>query len=511
MKFDLCHVRDKKSIEKFNTQYKEMTGTDFGSVQPKSTNTKVNDKWVDLAKDDTLLKYSIPPLKTMLFQVLKEKYLMDRKPILKILNQLPLDILAEFLQSCSQDQTPVGLEIIQLLWEKNEDFSIVSWESVLDATYKHDLFFRDSYIYGISQNMLYPMYNDQFAINVYQNYSLFKVRSVQPENWENLVMLPKERVHELPVFPGDHSIVDKETFLEAFHRETNGLFKSLKEWPEGMVIHGGLITKCLLGATENIKGFESSDVDISFIDTCKTGILQGKVDMNFFYQLFGDSKTIQEKYSIVFDKSGYILTQHYPHKHYQFNFNVYLSIEEILLGCDIDSSMFLFNGTDVFTLKRGLMSMNSRLNFATAQNSWIRNTNVYVKRLLKYAKRGFNIYINNDEYKRYMDNHTIEKVLLSDNLEGLSYLYSCVRLISTNPALSETLMNTKSLVPYGEDWTKSKFDAYVGKNYQENYDGYNNGDWPAIVEIDHLGFSYFDRDTSEQAIAKSKINQWFDE
>ncbi|KAJ3100529.1 Protein mono-ADP-ribosyltransferase parp4 [Phlyctochytrium planicorne] len=84
-----------------------------------------------------------------------------------------------------------------------------------------------------------------------------------------------------------------------------------------------------------------------------------------------------------------ILVGQYPRRHIQIVFRLYKSPAEILMGFDIDSCCFGYNGTHVYALPRGLRALTRRYNLV----DMTRRSASYEYRLFKYAKRGFAIKI----------------------------------------------------------------------------------------------------------------------
>ncbi|KAJ3095572.1 Protein mono-ADP-ribosyltransferase parp4 [Phlyctochytrium planicorne] len=81
----------------------------------------------------------------------------------------------------------------------------------------------------------------------------------------------------------------------------------------------------------------------------------------------------------------------YPRRQIQVVFRLFKSPAEILMGFDIDSCCFGYNGKNVYTLPRGLRALTHRYNLV----DMTRRSASYEYRLFKYAKRGFAVGVPN--------------------------------------------------------------------------------------------------------------------
>ncbi|KAJ3094021.1 hypothetical protein HDU97_008677 [Phlyctochytrium planicorne] len=84
-----------------------------------------------------------------------------------------------------------------------------------------------------------------------------------------------------------------------------------------------------------------------------------------------------------------ILVGQYPRRHIQIIFRLYKSPTEILIGFDIDSCCFGYDGTHVYTLPRGLRALTRRYNLI----DMTRRSASYEYRLFKYSKRHFGVLV----------------------------------------------------------------------------------------------------------------------
>jgi hypothetical protein len=73
----------------------------------------------------------------------------------------------------------------------------------------------------------------------------------------------------------------------------------------------------------------------------------------------------------------------------QIILRIYNSINEVLAGFDVDSCCFAYDGKNFLTTKRGLYALQHRVNCV----DFTRLSPTYERRLVKYAERGFSIYV----------------------------------------------------------------------------------------------------------------------
>jgi hypothetical protein len=73
----------------------------------------------------------------------------------------------------------------------------------------------------------------------------------------------------------------------------------------------------------------------------------------------------------------------------QIILRLYDSVNEVLAGFDIDSCCFAYNGKDYLTTNRGLFTLQHGINCVDLT----RRSPTYEMRLIKYARRGFSIYV----------------------------------------------------------------------------------------------------------------------
>jgi hypothetical protein len=119
---------------------------------------------------------------------------------------------------------------------------------------------------------------------------------------------------------------------------------------------------------------------------------------------------IENHYNNMYIKKVYI--------EYQIILRIYDSINEILLGFDLDSCCFAFDGNRLLSTKRGLFSLKYGINML----DFGRYSLTYRRRLRKYALRGFGVYI--PFFKR-------KNISFYDFIKTQDYEYTLAKLIVT--------------------------------------------------------------------------------
>eukprot|EP01132_Coremiostelium_polycephalum_P008583 gene8583-10561_t len=431
-------------------KFKDLTGKELTSntinEQHQIIPTKENFGFLlDITEPNQL--FSIPSLKNICFSTLKTMFLMENSPI--------------------------GNEVIQLLNGKITDpvhrEILFPPTRVIKANFTRDEWFNNIFCNAIPQNFKYPSYKDQFAVNVYQDPSLFIVSEYFDQD---RILFKSTSLESLNV--GETSIVDYDTFISIFGSEFNGIFIDPlddQDW-EHMVVIGGFMTRCLTG---DIKGFESSDIDICFYGLNGDSKKMSDIIYRLYKKIVGSDE--KEPVSISSTTNQLIISRHYPHRHIQINFEHYVSIEEILTGIDIDASCFAFDGKSVWTLERGILSMNSRVNFASGYGMSIRGEGIYQRRLIKYLDRGFGIvYLKDEKLDESIKNFKYPL----DGQYGMARLY-CAYL---SPSVLNYMVkrNSKASLPYGIGWDIDRFNKYIEEQFDHFYDGYNDNKIPQLLK-----------------------------
>jgi hypothetical protein len=168
-----------------------------------------------------------------------------------------------------------------------------------------------------------------------------------------------------------------------------------------------------------IQGIISDDFD--FTNICIAGgsvvsVLLGRTINDIDIFLVIDEPDVEKREKIAMDKIRYItrylakgkdvvarmqnvisiIVERGIRIEVQIILRIYRSINEILCGFDIDSCCFAYDGKDYLTTERGLHAIQYGVNCV----DFTRLSPTYEMRLVKYAKRGFKIYVPYFERQR---------------------------------------------------------------------------------------------------------------
>eukprot|EP01088_Endostelium_zonatum_P003790 TRINITY_DN14977_c0_g1_i1.p1 TRINITY_DN14977_c0_g1~~TRINITY_DN14977_c0_g1_i1.p1 ORF type:complete len:664 (-),score=174.41 TRINITY_DN14977_c0_g1_i1:7-1998(-) len=178
---------------------------------------------------------------------------------------------------------------------------------------------------------------------------------------------------------GTSSIVENEQqFKKNWDEFTKGVFKDM-DWSNVFCAGGAILANLLSG--DQIKGmYAESDLDL-FIYGCTPE--QASIKLKHIHEVLtrnsgGEGNVIRTRRTVT-------LLHTYPFRHTQVILKIYKSPAEILLGFDIDSCCFGYDGNHVYSMERGRRAIVKRYNLANET----RRSGTYEKRLLKYAKRGY--------------------------------------------------------------------------------------------------------------------------
>ncbi|KAJ3095563.1 Protein mono-ADP-ribosyltransferase parp4 [Phlyctochytrium planicorne] len=187
---------------------------------------------------------------------------------------------------------------------------------------------------------------------------------------------------------------------------TSGMFKYVNF--DNIFIAGGAVVAALQPSVKKAtdENYFNSDIDV-FIYGLKLEQVRDKVVE--VYEAIRKAATDNPNYSIEseahiedhsylgdfeFDETDHLLARNlrslilvgeYPKRQIQIVFRLYKSPAEVLMGFDIDSCCFGYNGKSVLALPRALRAMTRRFNLV----DMTRRSASYELRLFKYAKRGF--------------------------------------------------------------------------------------------------------------------------
>ncbi|KAM9952857.1 hypothetical protein ACTFIR_007913 [Dictyostelium discoideum] len=468
----IIDMKENKAIEVRHEFFRDV---DFNRLNRKTN--KIGENWVTVDKFP-FGSLVIPKFKEICHSVLKELFLINRDDTLIKINSLPEDILIGFIDSCFNDKTPVGKEILFELFKNHilnnnnnktddEIESLFPIERIINSCIIRDDWFRFNYGRSIAQNLFLPHFQDGFSINVYENYQLFTHKNIEKLS-DNLLLKHTNSKKSESMVIGESSIVSKEKFIENFHLVTNNMFNDFSKIPKTCYFIGGILTACL---TDSINEDEYKDSDI---DVCFTGHESYDI-VEFIETYFGSLGELQTDKTTTIHGDHLTISKYYPNRHVQINLHFYPTLESILVGVDIDASCFAFNGKDLYCLERAIHSINYSINIACEFNFNVRGNGHYQKRLVKYLDRGFHVYYLPTPQINYFFTDIILSVSENDgfsptlNQNGIALLASA----SLSKQILKELKKPSFSIPYGPSYDKKSTDLFIRSTYKSMYNGYS--------------------------------------
>eukprot|EP01112_Ceratiomyxa_fruticulosa_P005711 TRINITY_DN1655_c0_g4_i1.p1 TRINITY_DN1655_c0_g4~~TRINITY_DN1655_c0_g4_i1.p1 ORF type:complete len:765 (+),score=133.68 TRINITY_DN1655_c0_g4_i1:142-2295(+) len=316
----------------------------------------------------------------------------------------------------------------------------------------------DSYLYHSDQPTL---------INVYEQSPTFVL---EPEDdFERSLgdgkLFPKERGGEI----GAPSVVTYEQFKLQFRAFTSDLLEKI-DW-SGMVVFGGAVLASLLPLPAGVRNdyksirkhynkdspFKGSDIDL-YIYNCDPFQIVTKVTK--IYRTLQKFKQDHPGADLLVTSSDHVITfsLFYPYRNIQISVGKFVNIFQILSFSDLDSSVFAFDGTNVWTLPRGRLSINRKWNFLNLNKKYTSKGNTLVLRALKYTLRGFSIIVPGYKYKDQLSHlRGLTKEEENMDIEGLFEVRCGLDLlikVERSPFLFDRMVKyTKNRgLPYGPQW-----------------------------------------------------------
>ncbi|KAN0047655.1 hypothetical protein ACTA71_002039 [Dictyostelium dimigraforme] len=443
----------------------------------------------------------IPSFKRICFSTLIQLFSIDKENTLKKIKSLPFDLKEQFIQYCLLEDRPIGYLIIWGLYNDKELFldekeKLFPLNVLIGSSLKKDSWLRRNFQLSILDDEY--IHDNDSKINVYENYQLFKFKELSSILETKHLLFKSENKSKNSIDDGSPSIVSKEEFLANFHRETRGLFKDEHgNTPEGFLFYGGLILSCLTGQTG---GFENSDIDVIMLHDPKETFDSTYIER--VRNIFGDD--FEDKgYSLHAMGGHVVFSLQYPNRTVQFNIHQFKDVNEVLLGVDIDCSCFAFDGTDVWTLERGLLAVNHRINIASQFSYKIRGENQYQRRLLKYLSRGYDIHYHHTPAIQDIIDHFDTTSGINEYMSGFQLLLAAKYNKEVATSLNQSTKDRS--LPYGPEWKKENFDFYLKECFDTVFDGYSSsGVYCPISTIGEM-FQYLEYTTEHLAM---EDNSW---
>ncbi|KAJ3100527.1 hypothetical protein HDU97_002163 [Phlyctochytrium planicorne] len=280
---------------------------------------------------------------------------------------------------------------------------------------------------------------------------------------------------------------------------TRGMFKHVNF--DNVFIAGGAVVAALQPNMKTAvkESYFNSDIDV-FLFGLELGQVREKVIE--IYEAIGKAITGDPSYSsdseeeyrrlkgnvgdigCVRNIRSLVVVGQYPRRQIQIVFRLFKSPAEVLMGFDIDSCCFGYDGKAVYALPRGMMAMTRRYNLV----DMTRRSASYEYRLFKYAKRGFAIAVP------YVHPNKIEQAGQVTEGKGLARLLSLEahellpayhkkkfakkkvkkdrgEIIQADRKIEEASFKTEQAgdlshyqivkIPYGENWPLSRILGFV--------------------------------------------------
>ncbi|KAJ3121113.1 Protein mono-ADP-ribosyltransferase parp4 [Nowakowskiella sp. JEL0407] len=216
--------------------------------------------------------------------------------------------------------------------------------------------------------------------NVFEGGRSLKSQPISPEEEEQLYFLFKDKIPASPTV----MVPRKTDFLRNWNTITQGIFKFVNF--SNVFIAGGAVLAALQPETDfETSAFFNADIDV-FIYGLKLDQVEQKVRELYsaFKRALGDRDLL-----LIRNIRSLVIISEYPGRQIQIVFRLYRSPAEILMGFDIDSCCFGFDGDTVWALPRGLRAITRRYNVV----NMTRRSASYEYRLFKYSRRGFAVAI----------------------------------------------------------------------------------------------------------------------
>ncbi|KAI8807655.1 hypothetical protein BJ742DRAFT_854098 [Cladochytrium replicatum] len=179
-----------------------------------------------------------------------------------------------------------------------------------------------------------------------------------------------------------------EVFNTNFSRITCGMLRHI-DWSNVFVAGGSVLAALQPDLDIENSTFFNSDIDLFF-----TGLTLDRVESKITSLYDAITRAVKEDAGDNKGRSNVIVVRNlrsitliasYPARQIQIVFRLFSSPAEVLMGFDIDSCAFGFDGKTVWALPRALRALTRRYNLV----DMTRRSASYEYRLMKYGKRGF--------------------------------------------------------------------------------------------------------------------------
>ncbi|KAJ3214239.1 Protein mono-ADP-ribosyltransferase parp4 [Dinochytrium kinnereticum] len=218
--------------------------------------------------------------------------------------------------------------------------------------------------------------------------------------------------------------------------------------------------------------------DEKFVAESQIGASEG-------YSYYSPSRLDEKDILLVRNIRSLTMVGQYPRRQIQIVFRLFKSPAEVLMGFDIDSCCFGYDGKKVYALPRALRALTRRYNLV----DMTRRSASYEFRLFKYAKRGFAIGVPNVDASKVVAANRVtqgqglakllsleanmivppyhaKKYRLNKRKKDRAALIQADRRIETLDMGSKEMHNYSHYqlikIPYGEKWTLRRIWKYIG-------------------------------------------------
>ncbi|KAI8809061.1 hypothetical protein BJ742DRAFT_891106 [Cladochytrium replicatum] len=307
---------------------------------------------------------------------------------------------------------------------------------------------------------------------------------------------------------------------------TRGLFGYV-DWTN-VFVAGGSVLACLTpnATAEIFHGLESSTFFNSDIDVFFTGLTLAEVEPKITAFCKSIERAIRgKKYIVVRNLRSMTIVAEHPARQIQIIFRLFASPAEVLMGFDVDSCAFGFDGSKVWALPRALRALTRKYNLV----DMTRRSASYEYRLMKYGKRGFAVAtpdVDASRVKRVpIKGDGLAKLITLDSPGYLAKQFhreemlrkhtklEVMQLIAVDSAAEPLMQNENSKryshyqflkIPYGKSWNLSRIFEYLkGFLYQVRMGAHYNS---SIEDLPYREPYYPDRRREADSICVRGIN-----
>lgn len=326
--------------------------------------------------------------------------------------------------------------------------------------------FQDGSIAGFDAHRgLVPLFSPDSEQNL-------PLRYQKPVDLEQNGVLLLKKLHETSVDGAPVTVTSLDEFQFNFNPTHTNILHRLENvlMEEPIIIAGGAVLRALTASPTirtSLSWGDKSDIDI-FVHT-KDPLEANRIARRIFYALAVD----HERWVVV--RSRGVVNIHRKSERWnkveekcQIVLRLYDSPAEILLGFDCDCCCCAFDGREVWALQRCLSALRTGINILNPLHAWP-NKASYELRLVKYARRGFAVFVPGLDSDR-IDHDQIRNSKMS-NLKGLArFLKAAFEVESAAQHMRWTTPEPRTLPSLRTSWESSLTEDEVLLNAMSGYD-----------------------------------------